>query len=349
LKLKRHLLILAVLLILIGVLTTQGVAAADILYIGDGGDNTVKRFDAESGAFLDADANPANDPDAFVRSESGGLSGPTGLLFDGNLLVANQNVNLKIPGEILRYDGQTGAFQGALISSTEKDTPFAPRGIVLSSSIYVADLISTGGRATGRLRTYDIDGNLLGDLDPKGFPNNDFHPRGVVFGPDGFLYVSVRDMKKDGLGGHVLRFKADGSFDKVFIADKGGVGQLNRPEGLVFGPDGNLYITSFRANEKDDTDSVRIYSAEGQFLNKIDLYIAGVQSRAFAQAILFGPEGCLFVPINNTGEVRRYDVGVGTCGASSPYDSFVSIDGPLKEPWYLTFGKTDPETLEYRD
>jgi hypothetical protein len=104
-KLKRHLLILAVLLILIGVLTTQGVAAADILYIGDGGDNTVKRFDAESGVFLDADANPANDPDAFVRSESGGLSGPRGLLFDGNLLVANQNVNLKIPGEILRYDG----------------------------------------------------------------------------------------------------------------------------------------------------------------------------------------------------------------------------------------------------
>jgi DNA-binding beta-propeller fold protein YncE len=272
-------------------------------------------------------------------------------LFDGDLLVANQNVDLKTPGEILRFDGQTGTFQDALVPSTDKNTPFAPRGIILGSNLYVADLNAAGTRATGRLRSYDAAGNFLDDLDPKGFQNTDYHPRGVVFGADGRLYVSVRDLKKDGLGGHVLRFTPDGSFDTVFIADTGGVGQLNRPEGLVFDPLGNLYVTSFQANP-GDTDSIRIYSGDGEFLRKIDLFdtdTAGVRSRAFAQAVLFGPEGCLFVPINTTGEVRRYNVGIGTCDASSPYDSFVGPGGALKVPWYLTFGKTDPKTLEYPD
>jgi DNA-binding beta-propeller fold protein YncE len=307
----------------------------DILYIGDATDNTVKRFDANAGNFIDN----------FVNSGSGGLDGPRGILFDGNgnLLVSNQNVNLNIAGDILQYNGTTGVFQEALVPHTDKNAPFVPRGIILNGfKLYVADLTSAEGKSTGRVRSYDVtNGNFLGDLDSNAFPNIDFHPRGIVFGPDGNLYVSVRDLKKDGLGGHVLRFKSDGSFDKVFIADEGGIGQLNRPEGLVFGPDGNLYVTSFRVNS-NDTDSIRIYSAEGKFLKNIDLYNAS-QPRAFAQAIVFGPNGRLFVPITNTGEVRQYDIDTGS------YNSFIAAGGELKEPWYLIFGKSDSKTLEYHD
>ena len=347
-NIKRYLLIFVAPLTLMGALATRDAIGADILYIGDVADNTVKRFDADTGAFLDADGDPTNNPDAFVRSASGGLDGPRGILFDGNLLVANQNQDLKIPGEILRFDGRNGAFLGALVPATDKNAPFGPRGIVLGTNLYVADISSASGKSTGRVRTYNAAGNFLGDLDPKTFQNNDYHPRGVVFGPDGFLYVAVRDLKKDGLGGNVLRFKPDGSFDKVFIADNGGVGQLNRPEGLVFGLDGNLYVTSFRA-KPGDTDSIRIYSASGQFLSKIDLYTP-LQPRVFAQALLFGPSGCLFVPISNTGEVRRYSVGVGTCNiAPSTYQSFVIPGGALQAPWYLTFGRTDPKTLKYNE
>ena len=113
----------------------------------------------------------------------------------------------------------------------------------------------------------------------------------------------------------MLRFEPDGSFVDTFIRDEnttGDPGHLNRPDGLVFSPDGYLFVTSFRANANDG-DSIRVYDANGLFVGKIDLDSPG-GDRAFAQAILFGPGGHLFVPIAgngpDTGEVRRYSVDV---------------------------------------
>jgi sugar lactone lactonase YvrE len=160
----------------------------------------------------------------------------------------------------------------------------------------------------------------------------------VVFGPDDKLYVS--SLRDSGVGGWVLRFNPDGSFVDSFIADTGGIDQLNRPEGLVFGPDGNLYITSFRFNS-NDTDSIRIYNSDGHHLKDIDLYQVG-ENRVYAQALLFGPDGKLFVPISNTGELRSYDINNY---AKTDY----TLDGAnqLLNPWYLTFENTDPHTLNY--
>ena len=154
--------------------------------------------------------------------------------------------------------------------------------------------------------------------------------------------------------GTSLRFNPKtGDFVDVFIASAGGtdVGALNRPEGLVFGPDGNLYITSFRADASDN-DKILIFqgpggTSHGAFIGQIDLDEVG-QPRAFAQALLFGPGGFLFVPIMgngpDTGSVRRYDV------VTKEYVVFVPASakgGPLGAPIYLTFGNTDPATLSY--
>ena len=196
----------------------------------------------------------------------------------------------------------------------------------------------------GHVKRYDAgDGSFLGDLKKK---KNEHHPRGIVFGPDGRLYVANRDLT-NGLGGTVLCYSGDGKAT-FFIDDKGGFGQLNRPDGLVFGPDGRLYITSFRA-ALGDTDSIRIYSADGQFEGKIDLHNGITEPRVFAQSLLFGPGGKLYVPLasaavpaDSTGEVRRYDVTDAT------YDVLVSFaSGDLDQPVYMTFGNTDPSTLEY--
>ena len=327
----------------------------DYLYIGDGFDNTVKTFDAESGRFLGN----------FVPSGDNGLNGPRGLIFDhnGNLLVTNQNVLPPPPapqnGSILKYDAHTGQFQGFLVSPNDPNAPFAPRGIVLSKQniLFVADTI-VETELNGEVRTYDgTTGMFQGNLEHP--PGVQFFPRSVVIGPDGLLYVSVRNnptTAEGQLGGRVVRYNPKTrEFIDVFI-EGDSIPDFNRPEGLVFGPDGKLYITSFRRNA-NDTDKILIFDGrKGRLLDKIDLDVVG-QPRAFAQAILFGPNGKLFVPITgqgptvtgdplgpDTGSVRRYNV------KTKKFEVFVRpalLGGPLTEPWYLTFGKTDPATLAY--
>ena len=182
-----------------------------------------------------------------------------------------------------------------------------------------------------------------------------FHPRGLVIGPNGLLYVaSLPDVQPNAalrLGGQILVFDPE-TFDflGVFINDAGGLNALNRPDGLVFGPDGKLYVTSFRANP-DDADSIRIYDGHtGVYLDEIELYTppSPPNDRAYAQGIIFGPGGKLFVAIagavpSTTGRIRKYDVGTKTF---TPI--FAQAEVPTSPSfWYLTFGKTNPGTLAY--
>jgi DNA-binding beta-propeller fold protein YncE len=315
----------------------------DYLYVGDGSDNTVKRFDAITGDFLGT----------FAK---GHIKGPRGLLFDreGNLLVSNQNVDKNKNGNILKFDGQTGKFLGELVPSKGNNAPFAPRGMVLTSDniLYVADFQDRNGNP-GEVRAYNgTTGAFLGVLDHSGF-DGEFYPRGLVIGPDHLLYVSVLNFSS-GLGGAVLRFDlTNWTFDNKFVTSDSN-NDLQRPEGLVFAPNGNLYVTSFRSipQQTNATDKILVFNGDGEFLEDetINLDNVGIgQPRAFAQAILFGPNEKLFVPITgngpDTGSVRRYN-------EDKTFDVFVPSDfakGPLGSPWYLTFGKTDPATLAYED
>lgn len=330
---------------------------SDSLYVGDQSDNTVKRFDATSGAFLGE----------FVKKGNSPVKGPRGLIFnaEGDLLVSNQNSGANKFGEILKHEGATGDFLGALVPHNDPNAPFAPRGIVLvdvnDDVLFVADTAGVGqNNPPGRLLAYAGDGVFLADLTPDpitefpgAFSTDEFHPRGVVLGPDGLLYVSVThdlDPKSahfNPLAGWILRFDPsnNGAFVDVF-ASHTGVGcaaHLHRPEGVAFGPDDRLYVTSFRANS-NDTDKVLIFDGPASCVAQIDLDQVG-QPRAFAQAILFGPGGGLFVPISgggpDTGAVRRYDVVTET------FSNFVPPGGPLGQGWYLTFGNTNPATLAY--
>jgi DNA-binding beta-propeller fold protein YncE len=307
-------------------------AAHDVLYVGDNADNTVKSYDATTGAYLGTQ----------VASGSGGLNGPRGLIFrnPGQLLVVNQNSNTNFNGEVLRYNGETGVPLGAVVPGSDANAPFAPRGMVLGldHTLYVADDGNLDGVTLGRLTRFNSEtGAFLGDLKPTGF-SGDFYPRSVVIGPDGLVYASVRNIAAT--GGEIMRWDpTTGQFLGVFAASNA-ANDLNRPEGLVFGPDGNLYVASFRANAADTDKIVEFSGSTGAYAGKIDLDAVG-GPRAFAQALEFGPGGQLFVPITADGSIRSYDV------ATHNYTVFVAAGGALAQPLYLTFGQTNAATLAY--
>jgi DNA-binding beta-propeller fold protein YncE len=214
-------------------------------------------------------------------------------------------------------------------------------------------------------------GKFLGFLRPPDELAASFHPRGVVIGPDEqFLYVS-NDPVLGGLGGQILRYDPETlRFKDVFVNNDTCIApppetscDFNRPEGLVFGPDGDLYVTSFRANS-NDTDKILVFagpakSKPGAFIGQIvlDQVSTDPLQRAFAQALLFGPKGYLFVPITGpsagagqpftgyyAGDVRRYNVHTKSF---TPFVKSAGTGQPLGSPFYLTFGNTDPSTLAY--
>lgn len=347
----------ALLLMGLGCTTHPHDGRNDVLAIGDGSDNSVRFFDAHTGNLL---------PRPLVEPGSGGLIGPMGILHDRprrEWLVVNQNVGQPFPGVILRYDAD-GKPLGALVPSSDPNAPWAPRGMVLLGKgreriLIVADLGDIG--LTGKLLAYRVVGTrarFIANLDPnidKPGTTPPFHPRGVVLGPDGYLYVSIRNIPEP-CGGSILRFdpKTLRYVDTVLsnpVDCKANVNDLQRPEGLVFSPGGDLYVTSlWRFPELCDcldNNKILIIPKKELRSGKVRLPIKRIDLHrpdepvVFAQALLFGPRGKLYVPILNTGEVRRYDVD------TKAYTSFVPPGGGVAEPWWLSFGKTNSATLQY--
>ena len=331
--------------------------AGDALFVGDAVTSSIVRFPvvgtrlAAGTVFVPGGPAAAPDPNG-----PNALNGPRGLIFfHGSLWVANQNAGRDFTGGVNQY-APDGAFAGALISAVPSDganpkhAPFAPRGIVLwRGHLIVADFQGTGPPvAPDRLPDGDVEEYTRSGIFIHVLPRparGPFHPRGVVVGPEGALYVSnAPTLATSGIGGQVLRYANPGAAAQTVIdctEASAASCRLNRPEGLVFGPDGRLYVTSFNdpAHPADTNDKILEYLRFG-LAGQIDLDTVGDPNRTFAQALLFGPGGGLYVPITNTGEIRRYDVThPATPESVAPPSALV--------PFYLTFGRTDPGTLAY--
>ena len=364
---------------------------SDVLYIGSG---NVISYDAITGEKLGefgVSCNPYN------PATSGPCSAFGMFVRGGQLFVANNNVDQGIPGDIMRFNTKNGHSLAKLVlpvinGANNPNAPGIPRGLISwKGKTFVADL-SVGNPncdpdgancSPGAIAVYNSgNGALLKRLKPdSSFDISKFHPEGLVIGPDGLLYASVRNLPPTEnflIGGSVVRFDPKtGKYLGVFINSELCKCGLNRPDGMAFGPDGNLYITSFRS-DANDNDKILIFKGPnvhhnyhklkdkhkpGDYLSKIDLAdpvaVSGdPKERAFAQAVLFGPNDYLYVPItgpgpccgtegNYGGDVRRYDVT--DIYHPQLVDSYIQpFPRGSGGGWYLTFGGTDPGTLVYK-
>jgi hypothetical protein len=153
---------------LVSVSRAENALGSDTLYVGDGGDNTIKRFNADNGTPLDGTKGK------FATS---GLHGPRGLLVAGGQLIAvDQNAGKNIGGEILQYQLSNGSFTGAIVPKRDPNGPFALRGAVLKNGvIFVANVVDDEANSPGQVLAYSGSGAFQGELaPPAGAP---FHPR----------------------------------------------------------------------------------------------------------------------------------------------------------------------------
>jgi len=326
----------------------------EALLVGDGWNNSIAAIEVRSGVTVGTFVQPA----AGVNYK---IAGPRGLLcVSNNLLVVNQNVDTPYNGEILAFDLNTGVLISKRVPSSNPNAPYAPRGMILgpNGTLYVADVGGFDGVHPGRIARYNSQGQFLGNVNTSGL-GIPFYPMGLVTGPDGLLYVSgVGDLSQGSVNGYVFRFQFNSgtqnySYLSTIVSSTAAnyyAPRLHAPEGIVFGPDGNFYVTSFYASYNNnqggsvvDLDAILVFNKNGQRIGSpISLYSTN-DTRVFAQSLLFGPRGDLFVPITSGAQVRRYT-------ASSSFQQFtvlpVSAATP-REPWYLTFRGTHPSTLAY--
>jgi PEP-CTERM motif len=134
----------------------------------------------------------------------------------------------------------------------------------------------------------------------------------------------------------VLRYDGStGAFLDAFVP--AGSGGLDTPEGLTFGPDGNLYVSSVGTAQV-----LRYDGTTGAF---IEIFASG-GGLSSPVGLTFGPDGNLYVSSAESDQVLRYDGSTGQF-----IDAFVPANsGGLDGPGFLIFtpepvGVPEPSSL----
>jgi len=244
-----------------------------------------------------ASINEIGNVSAFVASGSGGLSTPKDLVLgpEGNVYVASSGTN-----SVIRYT-TAGQLLGTFVTagsgglSSPYGLAFGPDGNLYVDSTGTNAIYEYSGSTGAFLSTFVTAGS--GGL-------ND--PVGMVFGQDGNLYVSSSDTES------VLRFQgptgpapgnplpAAGQSGATFVAT--GSGGLANPFDLVFGPNGNLFVSSV------GTNNGAVLEFDGSSGNFIATYVAsGAGGLGSPRGLAFDQDGRLYVADEGTGAIHRYD------------------------------------------
>ena len=226
--------------------------------------HTIERFDGFTGEYLGP----------FVATGAGGLNRPGAVAVGPD---QNVYVTSLLTGQVLRYDGDTGAFIDVFAEGNGVTTP---NNLVFNGDyLYVGDF---SGGANGFLRRFDAN---TGDFVDE-FADVDFAD-GIEFSSDS-VFVSNFNVG-------VMRFDLqDGSFIENFIPS--GHGGLVNPTALLFLENGDLLVSSY------GTDSVKRFTSEGEFVADV------ITNLSEPEGLAIGLDGNLYAGSYGLGIVNKYDI-----------------------------------------
>ncbi len=278
------------------VLPQHGMAIQSDLLVASPNSDTIERFDALTGDYLGA----------FVTAGSGGLDSPGSVAVgpDGNVYVTSSFTQ-----QVLRYDGFTGDFVDVFATGIQSGNNVRFHG----DYMYVGQF---AGGSNGFIKRFDaVTGAFVDDFIAASFVD------GFEFGSDS-IYVSnffggvgrydlatgdfIEQFIANGSGGldsptalllldnddllvssydtnSVKRYSSDGTY----LGDA--ITGLVNPEGLAFGPNGNLFAGSYTQGiiyEYDSSD----FSLVGEFAN------SGPVTNFFVFRTAAVPEPCTSIP-----------------------------------------------------
>ncbi len=208
-----------------------GLEAGEYL-VSDRLTNQVLRYQTEDGSFLGA----------FVDDNlttNGGLFSPTALTFGfgDDLYVTSIDLNVG-DGRVLRYDGESGAYEGVFASGM-----MPPGGILYhepSDTMLVGSLGATGLGDSSLIARFAADGTRLPDIDV-----------GPVTGRTGMLTLSNGDLLVSSFAdsaffsGAVLKYTYDSAADSFALDGTfASAPELLGANGLALDPSGDLWVAS---------------------------------------------------------------------------------------------------------
>ncbi len=186
----------------VGDLVTSGAGGiahpAGLLLLGG---DTLLVASHDTDAVLAYDAIDGTPQGAFISAGSGGLVAPFGLTLGplGDLYVTSEEG--AGAGQVLRYDGATGAFLGTFVSSDANGGLDQPRGMTFKGDgrLLVASL------GTDEVLEFGRDGAPLGKWAQVGTATvlTQTHPWSVRIGPNGNVYVARTGEDHDHEEAHV--------------------------------------------------------------------------------------------------------------------------------------------------